>query len=126
MCRKPEKGTAFTKRKVNQSTKNPSKMIIYNVTINIDESVENQWLDYMKNRHIPDVLKTGCFVKSSISRLLTRQADETGVSYAIQYHCENIDQYNRYEKEFAPRLQKEHSELYGGKFVAFRTLMEEV
>ena len=32
-------------------------MIIYNVTISIDKEVENYWLDWMKNTHIPDVMQ---------------------------------------------------------------------
>ena len=32
-------------------------MIIYNVTISIDKEVENHWLDWMKNTHIPDVMQ---------------------------------------------------------------------
>jgi hypothetical protein len=31
---------------------------------------------------------------------------------------------NTYQRDHAPRLQKEHSEKYKGKFVAFRTLLE--
>ena len=32
----------------------------------------------------------------------------------------------KYQKEFAPRLQKEHSDRFANKFVAFRTLLEVV
>jgi hypothetical protein len=31
-----------------------------------------------------------------------------------------------YQKNFAPELQKAHTERYKDKFVAFRTLLEEV
>ncbi len=29
-------------------------MYIYNVTVNIEESAEKDWLDWMKNKHIPE------------------------------------------------------------------------
>jgi hypothetical protein len=35
-------------------------MYIYNVTINIDESVHKEWLSWIQN-HIQDVLATGRF-----------------------------------------------------------------
>ncbi|MEQ8324832.1 MAG: DUF4286 family protein [Vicingaceae bacterium] len=101
-------------------------MIIYNVTINVEEEVADNWLTYMKTRHIPDVLNTGCFSAHVISRLITRHEDETGITYAIQYHCPDMKTFERYEKEFAPALKQEVVDKYGGKFVAFRSLMETV
>ena len=39
-------------------------MLIYNVTINIEESVEKEWLAWMQQVHIPEVIATGKFVKA--------------------------------------------------------------
>ena len=39
-------------------------MIIYNVTVSIDESVKGEWLDWMKTEHIPEVMACGIFTKS--------------------------------------------------------------
>ncbi len=99
-------------------------MIIYNVTVNIDDSVHDEWLHWMKTKHIPDVVATGCFSSGTIFKLLVEE--ESGTSYSIQYRCPNVMAVQRYMKEFAPALQKEHSEKYKDKFVAFRTLLEEV
>lgn len=101
-------------------------MIIYNVTINIDESVHEEWLDWMKNKHIPDVMATGLFTAHKILRLLSRQEDETGYTYAIQYTCLNLDNYEKYQSTFAPGLQAETQQKFGGKFGAYRSLLEEV
>ena len=99
-------------------------MIIYNVTVNVDESVASPWLTYMKETHIPDVMATGCFEKYVFCRLLTQQDDEEGFTYTIQYYCESMEKYDLYQEKYSPALQQEHSSLYGGKFVAFRSLME--
>lgn len=101
-------------------------MIFYNVTINIEDAVHKQWLAYMKDEHIPDVMNTGCFVGYTFSRIVTRQEDESGVTYAIQYHCANMKEYENYRDNFAPGLQQDVLAKFGGKFVAFRTLLEEV
>ena len=45
-------------------------MIIYNVTVKIDHSVHQEWLDWMKNNHIQDVIKTGHFVDYKICKIL--------------------------------------------------------
>lgn len=101
-------------------------MIIYNVTINVETAIHDEWLTWMKTVHIPDVMSKGLFVGSKMMKLLTTQDDETGVTYAIQYTCESIEKYELYQKEFAPALQAETQKLFAGKFVAFRTLLEEI
>ena len=101
-------------------------MIIYNVTINIDEEVHLIWLEWMKNVHIPEVMATGMFESSKMLRLLSTQEDETGVTFAVQYYCESLEKYHQYQNDFAPVLQAETQKHFGGKFAAFRTLLEEI
>ena len=97
-------------------------MIIYNVTINVDHEVHDEWLEWMKHTHIPDVMATGLFLDSRICRVLAD--DDGGITYAIQYTCADMATYERYRDEHAPRLQVETQEHFGGRFAAFRTLLE--
>ena len=99
-------------------------MIIYNVTINIEENVHDAWLKWMKEEHLPMVMGSGKFRKYYMFRILSRQADETGVTYAIQYFARNMEEYEEYRTQHAPALQEETKKKFDGKFVAFRTLME--
>lgn len=101
-------------------------MIIYNVTINVEDEIQHDWLDWMKETHIPEVMQTGMFVDFSFSKLLSRQEDETGTTYVIQYLAPTMDHYEKYITEFAPSLQQKVIQKYGNKFIAFRTLMERV
>lgn len=101
-------------------------MIIYNVTINIEDDVNTQWVTWMKETHIPQVMNTGLFLDYTFNRLLTRQHDETGTTYVIQYTAKNMADYDTYQERHAPALQQETRKLFDGKFVAFRTLMETV
>lgn len=101
-------------------------MIIYNVTINIEDDAHDEWLEWMRTVHIPDVMRTGLFLDFNFSKLLSRQDDETGRTYVIQYLSESMEHYEKYQTEFAPTLQAETQRMFGGKFVAFRTLMEKV
>jgi len=98
-------------------------MIIYNVTVNIEESVEQEWLQWMKDAHIPDVMKTGMFLSSKMTHVLVEE-QMGGKTYSIQYTCENKETLDEYEQKYAPALQKDHNDKYQGKFVAFRTLLE--
>lgn len=99
-------------------------MIIYNVTVNIESDVHAEWITWMKEVHIPDVMNTGYFLENRICKVLSTQEDETGHTYAIQYTCKTMDDLEEYQQQHAPRLQQEHTKRYDGKFVAFRTLLE--
>ena len=98
-------------------------MLIYNVTIGIDKQLEAKWLQYMKEKHIPDVLKTGMFVSGKIYRVLHDNEDDT-LSFSVQYFAKTIDHVQRYLEEFAPALRDDHQKHF--QHVAFRTLLEEV
>ena len=80
-------------------------MIIYNVTINIDKDIHEEWLYWMKAVHIPDVMATGCFIENRICKIIGDE--ETGINYAIQYTARDMSVYETYKTEFAPALQKE-------------------
>jgi hypothetical protein len=97
-------------------------MYIYNVTVNIDDSVHDEWLDWMKKTHVPDVMNSGCFVESRIVKVL--HVSDTGQTYSFQYTFNDMKDIEKYQKEFAPRLQADVKQKYGEKFTAFRTLLE--
>jgi hypothetical protein len=96
--------------------------ILYNVTVNIDHEVEEEWLLWMRSTHIPDVMKTGHFLEAKICKVLAE--DQGGQTYSIQYIAPDMRSYKKYVHEESPRLQEEHSAKYEGKFVAFRTILE--
>ena len=99
-------------------------MIVYNVTINVDDSIAAGWVQWMKETHLPQVMQTGMFSRYEFFKLLTRQEDEDGITFVIQYFASSMENYERYHHEFAPALQAETRKLYEGKFHAFRTVME--
>lgn len=101
-------------------------MIIYSVTVNIEDDVHDDWINWMKNVHIPDVMNTGHFSHHMMSRVITHNPEETGTTYNIQYHCDSMKTLHAYQTHSAPKLQAEHTKRYDGKFVAFRTLLEKV
>ena len=101
-------------------------MILYNVTINVDDQVHDEWLDWMVNEHIPMVMATDMFINHKMFRILSRFQDETGTSYSIQYFAETMADYEIYKEVYAPALQQETLNKFGERCVAFRTLLEEV
>ena len=55
-------------------------MLIYNVTINIDDTVHDEWLLWMKDKHIPDMLATGKFSHAKMTKVLVEE-DLGGTTY---------------------------------------------
>jgi hypothetical protein len=98
-------------------------MIVYNVTVKINNEVHDEWLQWMKEIHIPNVMDTGLFESYQMARVLL-QDESDGITYATQYHCPDMKTLQLYTAKHAPRLQKEVVDKYADKFVAFRTLLE--
>lgn len=98
-------------------------MLLYNVTIKINRDSELEWLDWMKRKHIPDVMGTGQFIDSHICKLLDQPEDDDS-TYVVQYRCESREKFDNYNKNFAPPFRDEYNTRYKDKFIAFRTLME--
>jgi hypothetical protein len=97
-------------------------MIIYNVTVNIDESVHDEWLVWIKN-HIPEVLATGRFTEAKLTKVLVEE-EKGGITYAIQYRAKSREELNNYYKFDAERLQKDGLLRFADKSLAFRTELE--
>jgi len=98
-------------------------MIIYSVTISIEESVEEEWMGWMRKTHIPEVMNTGKFISCRFSRL-TSHKEEGLRNYSAQYTCRSKKDLQDYQENFAKELQKKSMEKFADKMHAFRTELE--
>lgn len=96
-------------------------MILYNVTVSIDPEISEEWLQWMRSKHIPDVMATNCFKESRISRI--QGEEEGGITYSVMYLCPSEELMNEYQNTHASALQKDHSDRYSGRFASFRTFL---
>ncbi|MET4082457.1 hypothetical protein ABIB40_002415 [Pedobacter sp. UYP30] len=97
-------------------------MLLYNVTLILEESIANEWLDWMQKTHIPAVMDTEKFLSHRLLRVV--DSPNEGVTYCTQYVAESDEKYKEYLAEFAPALQHELDTKFANKFVAYRTVME--
>jgi len=97
-------------------------MYIYNVTINIEESVHNDWLKWMQTEHIPEMLATKKFTTAKLTKVLVEEP-MGGITYSVQYTTKNKAILQKYYDEDAERLRGK-SKAFEGKFVAFRIELE--
>ncbi len=98
--------------------------LIYSVSVSVDEAEAPEWLSWMQQTHIPEVMATGCFIRYRMHRLLAPLEDPTSVIYNVQYECADRADYDSYQREHATRLQAQSRERYGERIHAFRSLLE--
>lgn len=97
-------------------------MIIYNVTVNIDDSIADQWLAWIKE-HIPQVLATGKFTDAKLTKVLVEE-QMGGQTYSIQYRAISKEALNAYYENDAEKLRQDGLSKFGDKMLAFRTELE--
>lgn len=97
-------------------------MLLYNVTLILEDSAAEEWLHWMQEVHIPEVMATGMFVSNRLLKVL--DSPNEGVTYCAQYVADDLENYNKYQEEYAPALQANLNEKFKNRFVAYRTLME--
>jgi hypothetical protein len=100
-------------------------MYIYNVTLKIQPAIKEEWLSFMLNEHIPEIMDTQLFSDYRVCQLLDPK-EEDGITYVVQYYFNVLENYTTYEQSFAPAIRKKHAEKFKDRFVAFRTVMEVV
>lgn len=100
-------------------------MIVYNITMKVEPSIETGWLQWQREEHIPEILATGLFTEHKFFRLL-EQDEADGITYVIQYFASSQEDYRKYIEEFAPLFRKKASEKWKDQFVGFRSVMQVV
>ena len=98
-------------------------MYIYNVTINVENTIREPWLEWMQQTHIPDMLATGIFSEARLCRVCVEE-ETGGTTYAVQYKAESEEALGLYYREHAARLRGDAHARFGERAVAFRTELE--
>jgi hypothetical protein len=93
-------------------------MLIYNITVRVEQAIADEWLDWMLRVHIPEVMQTGCFVRYQLLKLL-EQDESGGPTYVVQYYASSLEKY----QEFLSH-RKEFVNIWTDQIVSFRTIME--
>lgn len=100
-------------------------MIIYNVTSKVAFEIEKEWVKWMQEEHLAEVVATGCFTHAQLLRLLESYDDE-GATYTAQYFATSKELQEKYIAQFAASLREKAFAKWGNRFIAFRSVMEVV
>ncbi len=75
-------------------------MIIYEITATVREDLIEEYEKYMRERHIPDLLETGFFVRAFFTRSNENR-------YRVQYHAPDQTALDNYLKAKADDLRSD-------------------
>jgi hypothetical protein len=84
----------------------------YEVTMEVDSSISEEWVEYMRSEHIPEVMNTGVFSSCEFLRII-KPIKEGYESFRITYEAKNLAIIQQYRAELSPELQKKHNVRYG-------------
>jgi hypothetical protein len=99
-------------------------MLIYNITTKVDHIILNEWLQWQKEIHIPEIMATGLFSEHRFYKLLKHDDHEGGI-FVTQFITSQKD-YDRYLLQYAPQLRQKTLDKWNDKVVSFRTLLQNV
>ena len=94
-------------------------MIIYSVNIYVAKEIAKSWDEWMKKKHIPDIMNTNLFIEF---KFYENVEDNITKQYIIQYKLDGFKQYKKYQNKYQNKFQKEHSIKFKNKFLATRSL----
>lgn len=93
-------------------------MLTYQVNITIEASVEEEWLRWMKTKHVPEVIATGLIKSFQILK-----PEEQAHTYLFHYHFGNQEDYEQYQEVHAPILKAGPGKKFPYMFKAERNLL---
>lgn len=94
-------------------------MIIYEVTTDVEPASIPAYEAYMRDTHIPAVLRTGCFVRASISRSIPGR-------YRIRYVATDMDVLDRYLGEHSEQFRDDFAAHLGASVTVSREVWSEL
>ena len=96
-------------------------MIIYNVTVSVENTIKDDWLKWMMKEHVPEVLGCGLFLKAQINQVFSES--DVDSTFAIAYTASSLEEFKEYKLKYASQLKEKHITKFGNKTTSFRTLM---
>ena len=99
-------------------------MIIYNTTYHVDCTVSGDFLDWMRERYVPQAVASGIVSSPRLMRLMGH--NEGGVCFALQLEAPTLRDLQQWNAQVGKPLHEELTQRFGDKVAGFTTFMENV
>jgi hypothetical protein len=97
-------------------------MLLFNVTIIVEEPSANDFITWMKEDHIPALMEKECFVSHRLFKIL--DSPNEGITYSVQFIADSEADFNTFREKFEHEFTAHIYTRYPEKLVVFSTLME--
>jgi hypothetical protein len=97
-------------------------MILYNITVIIDDAIESDWLNWINNTFVPEALSSNLLVSNRILRVL--DSPNEGKTYCLQFIADSVQDYQLFQTNHAAALLEAHAQQFKNQSVFFSTTME--
>lgn len=97
-------------------------MILYNITIVIENGVQNEWLDWMRMQFIQPSMSTKLFESSQLMKVI--DSPNEGTTYCLQFLAPNPGNIQLYKEQYEPEMMRSMHSRFANRFVSFSSLME--
>ena len=100
-------------------------MFIYNITLKIDNDIEEEWLKWIKEFYITETINSGLFYDQRFFKLLDQDEHE-GKTFIIQFYSNDRRSCDDYTLNQSKIFLKIMADKWGDKFIVFQSLLESV
>ncbi|WP_207422065.1 DUF4286 family protein [Desertivirga brevis] len=97
-------------------------MVLFNITIIIDDSINDEWLRWINEEFIPEAMSSNLIASKRLLKVL--DSPNEGITYCLQFVLDTIASYQSFQQNQFASLMNKHSINFNNKFVSFNTLME--
>ncbi len=99
-----------------------TSMIIYEVNLTIDVAIIDDYRGWLQS-HVDEILQLPGFLDARILEVLDPAPASGQVGLCVQYTLDDRASLERYLIEHAPRMRREGSDRFDGRFLAHRRVL---
>ncbi len=101
-------------------------MYTYSLTISLEKRIEPQWLDYIRQTHIPAIEETGYFSEVTLLKITDPVPEEESVTYNILCKAETMEHLRLYMSQDAKQIHSAHDTKFTTQFHAVDALLKDL
>ena len=100
-------------------------MYTLNITSKVENDINEDWLSWQKEEHIPAIMETGCFQSFRFHQLIEQEESE-GKTYVLQLVAGSPEKYREFIDIFEESLKVSCFSKWGENYFEFRSLLQNI
>lgn len=98
-------------------------MVVFNITMNVDEQIEKDFVLFVKETWIPMLVNEPLFSDARVCKVLVEE-EMGGKTFSLQLNASSLPELEAFEMNRFPIVYQVLHEKFMNKFVIFTTKME--